>query len=62
VFGLVELSEGPWLESLLADVDPMDLWPGMPVVVTFVRGAEGDPYPAFVPANRPAGGPEGHVQ
>lgn len=58
-FGLVELSEGPWLEALLAEADPADLWVGMPLVVTFVRGAEGDPYPAFAPADRPGGGHQG---
>jgi uncharacterized OB-fold protein len=58
-FGLIELSEGPWLEARLAEADPADLWAGMPVVVTFVRGAEGDPYPAFLPADHAIGGRAG---
>ena len=50
-FGLVELSEGPWVESLLlvgADVLPSV---GLSMVVVFVRGPVGEVYPAFAPAS-----------
>ncbi|MGC4934781.1 Zn-ribbon domain-containing OB-fold protein [Gordonia sp. DT30] len=49
VFGLVELSEGPWLESLLIGIAPEDMWVGLPVAVRFVRGVEGESFPAFGP-------------
>ncbi|GAA4474982.1 OB-fold domain-containing protein [Rhodococcus olei] len=50
-FGLVELDEGPWLESAL-DVDPAALLVGLELELVIVRGAEGDPYPAFRPVTR----------
>jgi uncharacterized OB-fold protein len=50
LFGLLDLAEGPWVESLLIDARPRHLYPGAPFVVTFVRGPEGDAFPAFTPA------------
>ena len=48
-FGLIQLAEGPWLESLLIDTEAADLYEGAHFVVTFVRGPEGDTFPAFRP-------------
>ncbi|MGW4338586.1 Zn-ribbon domain-containing OB-fold protein [Rhodococcus koreensis] len=45
-FGLVELLEGPWMESAL-DAAPDDLRVGQVMTVAFVRGLEGDLYPVF---------------
>lgn len=50
LFGLVEIAEGPWLESILIGIDQLALWPGMPLRVTFIAGEKGEPYPAFQPA------------
>lgn len=47
LFGLVEITEGPWLESILIGIDQLALRPGMPLRVTFIAGEEGEPYPAF---------------
>jgi uncharacterized protein len=52
-FGLIELPEGPWLESLLVGVESKDLYEGAPFVVTFVRGPDGDVFPAFRPSPSP---------
>jgi len=46
-FGVVELEEGPWLESTLVGI-PMDLLqPGLPLAVVWVSGDSGETYPAF---------------
>ena len=50
LFGLVELDEGPWMEAILVETRPEDLYAGARFFVTFVRGSEGDPFPAFRPA------------
>lgn len=49
LFGIVELEEGPWLESSLVDVAQDQLSPGLPLVVVWVRGERGEMYPAFGP-------------
>jgi uncharacterized OB-fold protein len=46
--GLVELTEGPWLQAALAEVDaPAE---GLPLRARFVRPEEGEPLLEFVPA------------
>lgn len=50
LFGMVELTEGPWIETLLIDIAADDLWVGKPVAVSFVRGTEGEAYPVFGPS------------
>ncbi len=52
-FGLIELPEGPWLESLLVGAESKDLYEGAPFVLTFVRGPDGDVFPAFRPSPSP---------
>lgn len=51
VFGMVELAEGPWMESALVDVAEDRLRGGLGMRVTFVSGAEGEAYPAFTAAD-----------
>lgn len=53
-FGLVELAEGCWLETLLVNTTPTDLQPGAAFTVVFAHGPEGDTFPAFAPATRTA--------
>jgi len=46
-FGYVELAEGPWLETILVNVDPSLLYEGAPVRVTFLRPPDSEAIPAF---------------
>jgi uncharacterized OB-fold protein len=56
VLALVELREGPWLYSRLADVERADLREGLPLRACFEHPAEGESYLVFRPRperNRP---------
>ncbi|WP_322762172.1 Zn-ribbon domain-containing OB-fold protein [Frankia sp. Cr2] len=46
---IVELDEGPWLHSRLAEVDPADVHAGLRVAVTFDRPTDGEAVPVFRP-------------
>lgn len=46
-FGFVELAEGPWLETILVNVDPNSLHEGARVRVTFLRPPDSEAIPAF---------------
>jgi uncharacterized OB-fold protein len=48
-FGLVELTEGPWLQVPIVEADPVSLREGMAMVVRFVRPGGGEAIPAFTP-------------
>ena len=50
VIGIVELDEGPWLNTALPGVDAAALRDGMPMRVEFVALGGGEPVPVFVPA------------
>ncbi|WP_445186452.1 Zn-ribbon domain-containing OB-fold protein [Pseudonocardia sp. Cha107L01] len=51
IFGYVELTEGPWLETLLVDATLDTLSEGMPMRATFIRQHGDDEHiPAFRPA------------
>ena len=50
VFGLVELTEGPWLQVPLVGVNPEDLREGLALHVGFVRPGGGEALAAFTPA------------
>jgi uncharacterized OB-fold protein len=50
VFGLVELSEGPWMQVAIVGTDGHDLAAGQPMVVEFVTPGQGEAIPAFTPA------------
>ncbi len=52
LFGMVELTEGPWLETALVGFEADRLKPGLPVAVRFVSGEGGAPYPVFGPAEQ----------
>ena len=56
LFGLVQLTEGPWLESRLLDLDDAVLAVGLPLEVAFVAGETGEHYPVFRAADGPAHG------
>jgi uncharacterized OB-fold protein len=47
LFGLVELGEGPWMETVLVDVRDEQLQVGLPLRVRFVSGDSGDAHPVF---------------
>jgi len=49
VIGIVELAEGPWMNTAIPGVDPHDLRDGMPMQVQFVELGGGEPVPVFVP-------------
>jgi uncharacterized OB-fold protein len=49
VLALVELSEGPWLHSRLAEVARADLREGLPLRAHFEHPDEGEPYLLFRP-------------
>lgn len=49
LFGIVELDEGPWLESALVGVPASRLEQGLSLSVVWVRGESGEVYPAFGP-------------
>jgi uncharacterized OB-fold protein len=49
VLALVELSEGPWLHSRLAEVDRADLREGLPLRAHFEHPDEGESYLVFHP-------------
>ena len=48
--GVIELAEGPWLESQLVDVDPDALTFGQQLLVAFESAAGGEAVPVFGPA------------
>ncbi|MET0460957.1 MAG: OB-fold domain-containing protein [Ilumatobacteraceae bacterium] len=50
VIGIVELTEGPWMNTAIPGVDPADLRDGMPMQVQFVELGGGEPVPVFVPS------------
>ncbi|GAA2736656.1 Zn-ribbon domain-containing OB-fold protein [Actinocorallia aurantiaca] len=50
LFGMVELAEGPWMETALVGLEADRLRSGLPVAVRFVSGEGGAPYPVFGPA------------
>ncbi|MEO5901731.1 MAG: OB-fold domain-containing protein [Ilumatobacteraceae bacterium] len=50
VIGIVELAEGPWLNTALPGVDATMLAPGMAMQVSFLQLGDGEPVPVFVPA------------
>jgi uncharacterized OB-fold protein len=50
VIGIVELTEGLWLNAALPGVDPAGLHEGQALRVEFLRLGGGEPVPAFVPA------------
>jgi uncharacterized OB-fold protein len=50
VIGIVELTEGLWLNTVLPGVDPATLREGMALRVDFLRLGGGEPVPVFVPA------------
>ena len=47
--GIVELTEGPWLQVRIVHRD-VALKVGMPLAVAFVRPDQGEAYPVFIPA------------
>ncbi|HEX5585746.1 MAG TPA: OB-fold domain-containing protein [Acidimicrobiia bacterium] len=49
VFGFVELTEGPWLQVPIVDVEPSTLRAGVDMHVRFVRPGDGEAMPAFAP-------------
>ena len=49
VIGIVELTEGPWLNTALPGVDPAALRAGMAMHVDFLPLGGGEPVPVFVP-------------
>jgi hypothetical protein len=51
VIGVVELAEGPWINTAIPGVDPASLTAGMPMHVSFLRLGDGEPVPVFAPAN-----------
>ena len=50
VIGIVELTEGPWLNAALPGVDAAALHEGMAMRVEFLALGGGEPVPTFVPA------------
>lgn len=50
VFGMVELDEGPWMESALIDIDDDVLRVGLKLKTIWIRGEQGETYPAFTAA------------
>jgi uncharacterized OB-fold protein len=50
VIGIVELEEGPWLNTALPGVDAATLRDGQPMRVEFVALGGGEAVPVFVPA------------
>ena len=49
VIGIVELAEGPWMNTALPGIDPLQLSEGMPMQVHFVELGGGEPVPVFLP-------------
>ena len=49
VIGIVELTEGPWLNVALPGADPAALREGMAMHVEFLPLGGGEPVPTFVP-------------
>ena len=49
VIGIVELAEGPWLNTAIPGVDPAALREGMAMHVEFLPLGGGEPVPVFVP-------------
>ena len=49
VIGIVELAEGPWLNTAVPGVDPAALREGMAMHVEFLPLGGGEPVPVFVP-------------
>ena len=50
VIGVVELTEGLWINAALPGVDPAALREGLAMRVEFLALGGGEPVPAFVPA------------
>ena len=50
--GLVELTEGPWIEAQLVDVDPDSLFHGQRFTVDFEAAEGGEALPVFRPAQQ----------
>jgi len=47
LIGMVELDEGPWLQTAIIDTDPESLVAGADMYVRFVRPSGGEPIPVF---------------
>ncbi|HJT91619.1 MAG TPA: OB-fold domain-containing protein [Mycobacterium sp.] len=45
--GLVELTEGPWINARIVGANPADLRAGLPLRVAFIHPETGDSYPVF---------------
>ena len=50
VIGIVELAEGPWINTALPGVDPSQLREGMPMQVHFLELGGGEAVPVFLPS------------
>jgi uncharacterized protein len=48
-YGIVELSEGPWLQVPIVRANPDDLAEGLAMRVDWIRPGDGECLPAFTP-------------